>query len=228
MSGEGILEIFANFITQTKQSWVRAWNNKAFKKSLVTGIILIVIASISTDYFFRYIQHLQTGSVMNDWLLKELPSIDVSVLIVILMVSAILVFHIRCATHPDMFLVLTWALVFQLIFRIVTIDITKFYPPPGLVVLQDPIGSILYHSQFITRDLFYSGHTACAFLFFLCSRKKTDRYYMLLTTIVVAILLLLQHVHYTLDVISAPFFAFICYRLSQKVVAYQKAYSEIA
>ena len=220
-----LYETFANFIALTRQNWQNAWRNKAFRVALVTGVLLIIAASVSTDYFFRYIQHLKDGVTPDDWILKELPAINVSIPIVILMTSAILLFQVRCAANPDMFLVLTWTLLFQLIFRIITIDVTRFNTPPELIVLKDPVSSILYHGGFITRDLFYSGHTASMFVFFLCSRKKYDKYFMLFATIGVGILLLVQHVHYTIDVVAAPFFAFACYRLAKKVILLQNAYS---
>jgi len=94
-------------------------------------------------------------------------------------------------------------------------------------VLKDPFGSILYPSRFITRDLFYSGHTAFLFQFFLCSTKKVDRYITFFAAITIGFLLLIQHVHYTIDVALAPAFAFACYWLSKRVIRYQHAYLEL-
>jgi hypothetical protein len=93
-----------------------------------------------------------------------------------------------------------------------------------LIDLKDPVCDMMYCSRTITRDLFYSGHTATLFLFYLCSSKKPDRVYMLLAAIAIGILVLIQHVHYTIDVLCAPFFASGCYRLSKKILTYQKAY----
>jgi len=161
---------------------------------------------------------------LNDWVLKELPAKDVSVPIVFLMSSVVLLYIIRCATNPNLVILFVMGAIFQLIFRIITIDSTRFFPPHELIVLQDPMANVLYQSRFITKDLFYSGHTAAMFLFFLCSNKKYDKYYMLFTTVMVAILLLIQHVHYTVDVAFAPLFAFCSYWLAKRIIRFQNAY----
>lgn len=228
MKNEDLNRGFIGFLDLTRQSWMNAWANKTFRNTLLLGLVLIIAASVTTDFFFSYIQDLKQGMTLNDWLLKHIPAHDVSTLIVVVMVSAILLFHLRCATNPDMFVTLVWALIFQLIFRIFTIDATKFFAPPDLIVLKDPIGSILYHARFITRDLFYSGHTACLFVFYFCANKKWDKLYLLFASITVGILLLIQHVHYTVDVASAPFFAYVCVWISKRIMISQKVYVRAA
>lgn len=213
-----------DFLDLTRQRWVNAWSNKTFRNTLLLGLVIILTASVTTDFFFTYIQNLKEGITLNDWVLKKIPAFDVSTPIVLIMVSAILLFHIRCATNPDMFVTLVWALIFQLIFRIVTIDATKFFAPPDLIVLKDPLGSILYHARFITRDLFYSGHTACLFVFYFCANKKYDKLYLLFASITIGSLLLIQHVHYTIDVVSAPFFAYTCVWISKRIMISRKVY----
>ncbi|HEX3079850.1 MAG TPA: phosphatase PAP2-related protein, partial [Puia sp.] len=66
----------------------------------------------------------------------------------------------------------------------------------------------------ITHDLFFSGHTTTVFLIFLCLKKKRDRIYALIASILLGIFLLGQHVHYTIDVLAAPIFTYVAYRLA--------------
>jgi hypothetical protein len=208
----------ADYILLVIRNWKIAWADKKFRIVLIIELALIFTFMASTTIFFDYIEALKQGTVVNDWVLNNISAIDVSVPISILMTGTVLWMTIRTASNPNLAIILIPALTLQLAFRIVTIDMTKFFAPPGLIELRDPIGGFLYHSKFITRDLFYSGHTAVIFIFCFFSRKKLDKYLFLVCGIVVACLLLLQHVHYTFDVVFAPVFAFGIYWLSKKIV----------
>jgi hypothetical protein len=188
---------------------------------------LLVVTMILTSYFFNYIEASKDGVILNDWILKKIPAFDVSAFIVTIMGSAILLFSIRAIADPNILITFLFALVLQLTTRMITISITGFFPPHGLIVLRDPMGSLLYRSRFITRDLFYSGHTAIVCLLYFCSVNKRHKYYFLLAAMSVGLLLLIQHVHYTIDVVCAPLFAFGGYWLSKRILASQNAYIEV-
>lgn len=221
LKGEPGMKAYFRLINE---KWQHAWSNRAFRKNLALEILLLALMMVATFYFFNYLQYRNNGVVLNDWVLKMLPATNVSAYIVFFMTSVITLFILRSAVNPDMVLTFLLAFVFLLATRIITISITNLLAPPDLIVLKDPIGSLLYHSRFVTRDLFYSGHTASLFLFYLCSMKKIDKYYILFATVSVGILLLVQHVHYTVDVAFAPFFAFGCFWLSKRIMRFQHAY----
>jgi hypothetical protein len=200
-----------------KQNWQNAWHNRAFKVDLISGLFIVVILLIFTYHFFYYIDHLPGGTTLNDWVLKKIPVEDVSFPITFLETSVIILFLIRSTINPNLFITFLIGFILILFFRIITIYISQFRPPPGLIELKDPIAGIVYKSAFIKRDLFYSGHVAILYLFYLCADKKPDKYYILFTVISVAILLLIQHVHYTIDVVCAPFFSFGCFWLTKRL-----------
>jgi hypothetical protein len=209
-----------------RQNWQDAWKNKAFRQNFIVGLILLAAAMALTSFFFNYIEARKNGILLNDWVLQRLPAIDVSFFIVTIMGSALFLFSIRGIANPNILITFLFAIVLQLVTRMITISITEFFPPHGLIVLKDPMGSLLYQSRFVTRDLFYSGHTAIICLLYFCSVNKRDKYYILLAAISVGTLLLIQHVHYTIDVVFAPLFAFGGFWLSRRVLRFQGAYVE--
>jgi hypothetical protein len=80
--------------------------------------------------------------------------------------------------------------------------------------LNDPfVDFVGYGKNIITKDLFFSGHTSTLFLLFLIARKRALKIFFLAITLAVAMFLLKQHVHYTIDVLAAPVFAWISYRI---------------
>jgi hypothetical protein len=208
------------YISLIKKNWKEAWLNKIFRENLIVGISILLTVVIFTFYFFAYIENRAGGVTMNDWVLKMIPAKNVSFPIVLLESSAIILFLVRSITNPAMVITFLLAYIFILITRNITIGITELRPPVGLIALKDPIASLIYKSNSINRDLFYSGHTSLLFLFYLCVNKMADKYYLLFAVIVVGVLLLIQHIHYTVDVLCAPFFAYGCYWLSKKIPHY--------
>ncbi|MGI8636566.1 MAG: phosphatase PAP2-related protein, partial [Segetibacter sp.] len=111
-----------------------------------------------------------------------------------------------------------WATLFVSVSRLLTNYYVSLEPPVGLVSLVDPILLQFYGPDGITKDLFYSGHTASVFLAYLILRKKSEKIAALIATIIVGISLLLQHIHYTIDVVTAPFFVYFLFLLARKFV----------
>src|ERR1700722_16412774 len=83
-----------------KQNWEDAWYNKAFRVSLILGLITLGSVVVFTFYFFDFIENTNGGVVMNDWVLKMLPSKDVSIPIVLFELSVIILFLIRSLPNP--------------------------------------------------------------------------------------------------------------------------------
>jgi Ca2+/Na+ antiporter len=84
--------------------------------------------------------------------------------------------------------------------------VTPLEVPKGTIPLVDPIANP--KDGVLMRDLFFSGHTATTFVAFLVCRRQHMRWKLLLGFIafVTAIMVLIQKTHYSIDVLSAPFF----------------------
>jgi hypothetical protein len=86
-----------------------------------------------------------------------------------------------------------------------------------MIVLEDPLVQVVGGaSQALTRDLFFSGHTSTMFLLFLAVPGRSAKAFFLACTGAVACLVLVQHVHYAVDVLAAPPFAYVAWRLSRR------------
>src|SRR6185312_10182590 len=170
-------------VSPIKQNWHDAWHNKAFRWTLISVFIVLAIVIFFTYHFFNYIESSTGGEVLNDWILNMLPPKDVSIPIVSFEASVIILFFLRCINNPTMFITFLIGLIFIVVSRCITIDISQFRAPKGIIELKDPIAGMIYKTKFINRDLFYSGHVSILCLFYLCSSKKADKYYMLLATI---------------------------------------------
>jgi len=89
-------------------------------------------------------------------------------------------------------------------------------PPEKMIPLNDPVVEFFGTGQLLTKDLFFSGHTATIFLLYLLADKKLLKTFFLVSAIVVGIGVLLQHVHYSIDVFVAPFFAYCSFYIVKK------------
>ena len=126
---------------------------------------------------------------------------------------------IRCVQQPKILLLFLWGFILLSISRFISISLLPLQPPNGLIELKDPLSNLFYGTKFITKDLFYSGHTATQYLMFLCLQKKWDKIVTLASTLAIGIMVLIQHVHYTVDVVFALPITYMVFILTKKIVS---------
>ena len=198
-----------------RQEWQGAWQIAGFRRRVIAGLIIVVGILSSFPVFFQHIE-LRHGAQLDDPILGMLTPHNVSLplFIVIWTISAYSIY--RAAQTPQMFLNFLWAYILLSVFRTLTIALIPLDPPAGLIPLIDPLSNFFYGDKFVTKDLFFSGHTSTVFLLFLTIPGKSDKKLALLATFIVAILLLVQHVHYTLDVLGGFLFAWLAYQIATR------------
>ena len=192
-------------------NWKKIWNTPFERKRLVIGSVIMLIVVLLLPFFFGIIEK-RKGILLNDWLLAQVPPQNVSVLIFAIIWGMILLIIIRAINNPCIYITYCWTYIFVCLSRVISISLVPLAPPVGFITLTDPLTSVFYGHAVITKDLFFSGHVSTLTLIFLCLEKKTDRAIALLAVIVVAFLLLVQHVHYTIDIVFAPFVVYGLYR----------------
>ncbi len=172
----------------------------------------MLIITFMLPPFFNLIQK-RNGPVLNDWVLAAIPPHNVSVAIFAVIWGMGFYALYRAMEKPTIYITYLWTFIFITILRVLAISLIPLNPPPGLIVLTDPLTAVFYGRSTITKDLFFSGHTSILFLLILCLEKKSDKILATVATIIVACLLLVQHVHYTIDVIAAPIIIYPVHRV---------------
>jgi membrane-associated phospholipid phosphatase len=198
-----------------RHEWQGAWQVPSFRRRVITGLILVVSILSSFPIFFQHIER-RHGIQLDDPVLRMLTPHNVSLplFIVIWTITGYSIF--RAAQTPQMFLNFLWSFILLSLFRTLTITLIPLDPPSGLIPLIDPLSNFFYGDKFVTKDLFFSGHTSTVFLLFLTIPGKSDKKLALLATFIVGFLLLVQHVHYTLDVLGGFLFSWLSYKIAMR------------
>ncbi len=200
------------------EQWRPYWRNKLFRNKLALGILILVLLVAFLPYYFAFIEA-RRGIQLNDIVLNYIDSANVSIPTFIIIWSLSLWYLYKSANDPALILLILWGLNVLFISRIISIYLVPLDPPKDLVELIDPITNRFYGAKFITKDLFFSGHTATLVCLSLCLRKRKDQLIVLTGGIIVGILVLVQHVHYTIDVIAAFVFPYFIIKIARRIIA---------
>ncbi len=202
----------------TKKLWSQYIRNKLFRNKLAAGLLLLVLLIAFLPYYFAFIEA-RKGIVLNDLVLNFIESANVSIPTFIIIWSLSLWYLFKSYKDPALMLLILWGFNILSISRIISIYLVPLEPPNNLIELIDPITNSFYGAKFITKDLFFSGHTATLVCLALCLKTKRDQIIVFTGAIIVGILVLVQHVHYTIDVIAAFVFPFFLVPIAKRICA---------
>jgi hypothetical protein len=201
-----------------KQSWKAAFEDQTFTLKFVGALAVFLIFPFKADDYFQWIQ-LREGTQWNDPILNTIPALNVSYPIFGIIYLSVIYLLFRLLHDPKRFLWFAWAFNLETAFRFATIYFVALNPPAGLVDLHDPLAEIFIYGEnmAITKDLFFSGHTATMVFvcFYLPSTK--ERWWAILLSLLLVNLLLIQHVHYSLDILAAPVFTLAAIWIVKKI-----------
>ena len=200
------------------QGWPAAWAQPGFRGRLgLVGGGLLGLLGLAPP-FYHFVQA-RSGHRLADPLLALLPVHDVSAPTFALIYGSVAATLVFLAPRPRLLLRALWAYLLLQLLRMITLTLLPLDPPAALVVLHDPVMDHLFAATRhpVVRDLFFSGHTATAALLALAVRGRRWRRALALLTVAVGALVLVQRVHYSYDVLAAPFFAWLAYGLAGRV-----------
>jgi len=182
------------------------------KTELIITVLFLAVILFVFPNFLAFVEGRQ-GVVLADPILELFNPIDLTWLTFGLIYISLIVAIFSFAAKPDILLLALQSYSLLVIFRMMVMYSAPLDAPERMILLNDPLVQFLGSGEVLTKDLFFSGHTATLFLLFLVSDKKRLKIIFLMSTVLVGIAVLLQHVHYTIDVLAAPFFAYSSYKI---------------
>lgn len=193
---------------------------KQYKFYLFVIFFIFIITLIIIYNFLQFIES-RTGVVLNDPFLNLLPPVNVSVPLFLLTYSGTLYGVGYVLRKPDLTIITALTYILILWLRMICMYFTPLEPPDNIIPLRDFIlESTFYSGNINLKDLFFSGHTASMFLFFIVIPNKNIKWMYLIITFLVAILVILQHAHYTIDVLVAPVMVWFANQIAKKIKSF--------
>jgi hypothetical protein len=203
-------------IEELSTAWREAWRNKVMRVQIVATPFCLVLTLHALAAFLVWVEE-RSGARLSDPLLFAIPPRNRAWLIFATLYLALVFGLAVLAFHPRAMVIGVQAYVVMLLSRICVMYFTPLDPPADMIALRDPIIEIMGTGRILTRDLFFSGHTATLVLLLLAVPCRRFKPVLLAGAIAVAIGVLWQHVHYTVDVLVAPLFAFASHRVVHSV-----------
>lgn len=195
-----------------KAAWKEALNDRSWRIELLLTIVCFIVAVKGLSAFLEYVER-RSGVLIPDPVLEAFPAIDVTWYTFGLIYTALVLALLQLSKNPRQLVVAMQTYIVLAIYRMGAMSLLALDPPATMIALRDPFVEYFVGADAVlTKDLFFSGHTSTMFLLALLASDRRTRVLLLIATVLVAACVLMQHVHYTVDVLAAPFFAYGAYR----------------
>ena len=196
------------------REWGEAWRDPRFRLRLFLTLPGLVGVLAALTRFLDFAEA-RPGATLPDPVLALLPPRDLTWPTFGLIYAGLVIGVARLCTQPRRLLLALQAYVVMVLLRIASMWVTPLEAPPGMIPLNDPLVRLFGPAKLLTKDLFFSGHTSTLFLLALAVSGRRSRAFFLFCTAAVAACVLWQHVHYTIDVLAAPLFAYASWRIAE-------------
>jgi len=196
--------------------WRAAWRTRGFRKRVLVALPALAVALFALSRFLLAIEA-RPGGVLADPVLQLFAPRDVTWVTFGCIYAGLVGALALLSRHPERCILAIQAYVVMVIFRVIAMALVPLDPPATLIALKDPFVEVFGTGTTLTKDLFFSGHTSTLFLLFLVMPTRATRVVFLLCAMCVATCVLIQHVHYSIDVFVAPFFAYSAYSVARAV-----------
>lgn len=199
-------------MARIKRSWLDYWKVPDQRYELIVATCILTIVMLSSVPFLTQIE-LRQGVHLRDPVFAFLPAFDLSGVIFFMVYAGLAIGFISLLPVPERIVTGFEAYALFVFLRMIAMSVVPLEPPVGLIPLVDPVLNLAYTGKPVNKDLFFSGHTGTMYLIYLMLPFGTYRNLMFVGTLLMAGCLVSQRVHYSVDVIVAPFFAYGAVRL---------------
>jgi hypothetical protein len=189
-----------------------AWRDPAWRTELAASFALLVPVLFALTHFLDWVER-RRGVTLPDPVLALFPAVNLTWVTFLIIYAGIIAGLVVLVQNPRRLLLVLQGYAVMALFRMAAMYLAPLEPPPGIIELRDPFVEFFGGGTTLTRDLFFSGHTSTTFLLFLLIPGKWLRVAYACATLLIGLCVVLQHVHYTVDVVAAPFFAYGAYSI---------------
>ena len=193
----------------TNGTWSEILGNRRELTVSIVTVVVLVFTLTSYASFLTGIE-MRQGFAFTDPIHQLVGPIDLTWPIFLILYGALIAAVGLLLGQPLILFRAMRAYTILVAIRMLCMWMLPLDPPATMIALSDPIVELFTTdgASTLTRDLFFSGHTATFFLIGAVVPNKIFRrvYYGLGT--VIAVMVIVQHVHYTVDVLVAPMAAF--------------------
>ena len=200
--------------------WLPLLKSSKFRIQFLITLILLIVSLFSYRRFLDFAEA-RPGVIIPDPILQLYNPIDLTWLIFGIIYLCLIIGLFALARKPEKLLLAFQAYTAVVLVRMIAMYLVPFEAPEKLIVLKDPFVEMFGSGESLTKDLFFSGHTATLFLLFFVVESKKLRFIFLASAVIVGITIVLQHVHYVIDVFAAPFFTYVCYKVVASLNLYK-------
>lgn len=198
-------------------TWEQCFRDKRFRIEFAFTVLVLCAILIVFSGFLKYVES-RTGIALPDPVLSLFDPRDATWVTFVLIYLALVIAVIFLMQYPRQLVLALQSYGIMVLFRMAAMFMIPLEPPARMIPLNDPFVEFFAgHGNLLTKDLFFSGHTSTMFLLFLTARKLWQKGVFLMCSMFVAGCVLLQHVHYAIDILAAPFFAYCSYRIARLV-----------
>jgi hypothetical protein len=198
-----------------RDRWIHAKREKFLLPKIIISLFVLVVTMLLFSRFTQFVE-MRQGVQLSDPFLSLIPAIDLTWPIFSIIYGSIILGLSILLYYPERLVLLFGSYALMVMIRTLMMYLVPLDTPAGMIFLQDPFVSLFVTGKTLTRDLFFSGHTATMFLLFLAVPKKFKTFFFI-ATLFVGGAVLFQKVHYTIDVVVAPFVSYVSYCIVERL-----------